>query len=197
MSADEVDIKRRKFLARVTVAATTVGIVGAAVPFFSSMWPSAKALAEGGPIKVKIGEMKPGDQLTVIWRGKPVWIVRRDKQALSSLPGLTDLLRDPNSKIEQQPPYAQNMYRSIKPEYLVLVGICTHLGCTPTYRPEPKSIDPAWPGGFFCSCHGSKFDLAGRVYKGVPAPINMEVPPYIFLSEGEILIGAHKKPEVA
>jgi len=139
--------------------------------------------------------MKPGDQLTVMWRGRPVWIVRRGKKALASLPEVNKFLRDPDSKVAQQPTYAKNIYRSRKPEYLVLVGVCTHLGCSPTYRPDPKGIDPEWLGGFFCSCHGSKFDLSGRVFKGVPAPINLEVPPYVFISETEIMIGVDKAPE--
>jgi len=195
MSDDKIDEKRRKFLLRAT---TTVGVVGAAaatVPFISSLLPTAKAEAKGGPVKVKIGEMKPGDQLTVIWRSRPVWIVARSQEALKTLSTLTKLLRDPNSDVPQQPTYARNEYRSIKPEILVLVGVCTHLGCTPTFRPDPKSLTPDWPGGFYCSCHGSKFDLAGRVYKRVPAPINMEVPPYVYLNDDEILIGVDKKPE--
>lgn len=196
-SDDIVDKKRRKFLIRATSTLGVVGAAFAAVPFVSSLMPTAKAKAKGGPVRVKIGAMKPGDQLTVIWRGRPVWIVRRTPEEIKALPNLDSLLRDPNSKVPQQPAYAKNVYRSRKPEFLVLVGVCTHLGCTPTYRPEPKSVSPEWPGGFFCTCHGSKFDLAGRVYKGVPAPINMEVPPYVFLNEEEILIGVSKKPEVA
>lgn len=190
-----VDKKRRKFLLRATTALSVVGAAMAAVPFVSSLMPTAKAKAKGGPVRVKIGQMKPGDQLTVVWRGRPVWIVRRTEAELKALPSLDSRLRDPHSTVPQQPIYAKNVFRSRKPEFLVLVGVCTHLGCTPTYRPVPKSIDPAWPGGFFCSCHGSKFDLSGRVYKGVPAPINMEVPPYVYLSEEEILIGVSKKPE--
>jgi len=196
MCSDEnVDKKRRKFLIGATSALSVIGAAFAAVPFVSSLFPSAKAKAEGGPVRVKVSEMKPGDQLTVIWRSRPVWIVRRTEAEIDQLPKLDSLLRDPDSKIPQQPPYAKNVFRSRKPEFLVLVGICTHLGCIPTYRPEPKSIDPQWPGGFFCSCHGSKFDLSGRVYKGVPAPVNMEVPPYVFLNDDEILIGVNKKPE--
>ena len=189
MSADKADEKRRKFLLRATTAMSIVGSAAAGVPFVASMLPSAKAKALGGPVRVKVGEMKPGDQLTVIWRGRPIWIVRRSSGMLAELPKHDGLLRDPNSKIEQQPSYAQNEYRSRKPEFLVLVGICTHLGCAPTYRPDPKSVSPDWPGGFYCSCHGSKFDMAGRVYKGVPAPINLEVPPYTFASDDEIVIG--------
>lgn len=192
---DDVDIKRRKFLARATAFMSALGVAAAGFPFIASMLPSARAKAAGAPIKVKIGEMKPGEQLTVIWRGKPIWIVRRNESMLETLPELNSLLRDPKSKIEQQPPYAENIYRSRKPEFLILVGICTHLGCSPTYRPEPGSVERDWKGGFFCTCHGSKFDLSGRVYKGVPAPINMEVPPYVFLSENEILIGVSEAPK--
>jgi len=195
MTDETIDKKRRKFLLGATATLGAVGAAAATVPFISSLLPTAKAEAEGGPVKVKISEMKPGDQLTVIWRGRPVWIVARSKEALEVLPKLTHLLRDPNSDVPQQPTYARNEYRSIKPEILVLVGVCTHLGCTPTFRPDPKSLAPDWPGGFFCSCHGSKFDLAGRVYKHVPAPINLEVPPYVYLNDDEILIGLDKKPE--
>lgn len=195
MAENDVDEKKRKFLVKATTTMGVIGVAAASVPFVTSMLPSAAAVAAGKPIKVKIGAMKPGDQLTVVWRGRPVWIVRRTQAALAKLPTLDNLLRDPDSKIEQQPSYAQNEYRSRKPEFLVVVGICTHLGCTPTYRPEPKAIDRMWPGGFFCTCHGSKFDLAGRVFKGVPAPINLEVPPYVFLNEDEILIGTSEIPK--
>lgn len=188
----DVDEKKRKFLLRATGLMGSIGAAAALTPFISSMKPSAKAIAEGGPVSVKVGKMKPGDQLTVIWRGKPIWIVRRDKTMLETLKSDENNLRDPKSTSHQQPQYAQNSYRSRRPEYLVLVGVCTHLGCSPTYRPEPKSIDQAWPGGFFCSCHGSKFDLAGRVYKGVPAPINLEVPPYVFADNETIVIGTNQ-----
>lgn len=192
---DVVDESRRTFLRRATTTVGAVGVAAACTPFVASLLPSDKAVAAGGPVRVKVGKMKKDDQLTVIWRGKPIWIICRGEQALASLKTDTALLRDPNSKIQQQPKYAQNRYRSRDPKYLVLVGVCTHLGCTPTYRPEPKSIDDNWPGGFFCSCHGSKFDLAGRVFKGVPAPINLEVPPYVFLNDEEILIGVNDIPK--
>lgn len=189
-----VDQSRRTFLRRATTTVGAVGVAAACTPFVASLLPSDKAVAAGGPVRVKVGEMKEGDQLTVIWRGKPIWIVCRGQSALASLDKDTQLLRDPQSNIEQQPPYAKNEYRSRNPKFLVLVGVCTHLGCTPTYRPEPKSIDASWPGGFFCSCHGSKFDMAGRVFKGVPAPINLEVPPYVFVNDHEILVGVSKVP---
>ena len=197
MTTDDVDKKKRKFLRRVTTVLGLAGVAAAGVPFAASMLPSKQVEEAGGPVTVKVKDMKPGDQLTVIWRGKPIWIIKREKTALDTLPEISALLRDPQSKIEQQPAYAQNLYRSRNPEFLVLVGICTHLGCTPTYRPDVGGIDKDWPGGFFCSCHGSKFDLAGRVYKGVPAPINLEVPPYVFLNDDEILIGLDEKPQLA
>lgn len=194
MAEEKVNKGRREFLVK---ASTVVGIGGAAaatIPFVAAMLPNAAAEAAGGPVKADISKLNPGDQLTVEWRGRPVWIIRRTPEAIRGLTKVESLLRDPDSKIEQQPPYARNQYRSIKPDLLVLVGICTHLGCSPTYRPDVGSVEAKWPGGFFCSCHGSKFDLAGRVYKGVPAPINLEVPPYTFLSDNEIMIGVDKKP---
>ena len=197
MSKDEVDSKKRKFLRRATTTLGAAGVVAAAYPFVDSMLPSAEVEAAGGPVSVKLKDMKPGDQLTVIWRSKPIWIVRRTAEAIAGLAAIAPLLRDPDSKIKQQPSYAQNLYRSRNPEFLVLVAVCTHLGCAPTYRPDRGGIDKDWPGGFYCSCHGSKFDLAGRVYNGVPAPINLEVPPYVFLSDDEIMIGVNEKPKPA
>lgn len=196
MTTDKIDKKKRKFLLGASATMGVIGVAAAGVPFVSSMLPSRAAEAAGGPVRIKIAGMKPGDQLTVVWRGRPVWVVRRTPEVIEKLPALDNILRDPDSKIEQQPPYAENPYRSRKPEFLIVVGVCTHLGCTPTYRPEPGAVDKTWPGGFFCTCHGSKFDLAGRVFKGVPAPINLEVPPYVFLSDDEILIGVDKIPEV-
>jgi ubiquinol-cytochrome c reductase iron-sulfur subunit len=142
-------------------------------------------------VEVDISKLEPGARLTVEWRGKPVWLVRRTAQMLDDLPALDDQLRDPKSEDSEQPPYTKNEYRSIKPDLLILVGICTHLGCSPTFRPDraPADLGPDWKGGFFCPCHGSRFDLAGRVYKGVPAPTNMTVPPYKFLSDSRVLVG--------
>lgn len=186
-----VDHSRRQFLARLTTLMGAAGICAAGIPFVASFHPSRRTIIAGKPVSVKVGQMKPGDQLTVMWRGKPIWIIKRSQEMLKALAQMNvDQLRDPDSKIVQQPSYAQNKYRSREPDFLVLVGVCTHLGCAPTYRPEPGSVSEKWPGGFFCSCHGSTFDLAGRVYKGVPAPINLEVPPYVFVSPDEILIGA-------
>lgn len=155
------------------------------------MTPSAKAKAIGAPIEVDISDIAPGERKIVKWQGKPVWILRRRKVTLKALPSIDDELRDPESDEKQQPPYAKNEYRSIKPEYLVVIGLCTHLGCSPSYVPKNKQNDlgPNWPGGFFCPCHGSRFDLAGRVFKDVPAPLNLLVPPYKYLTDTRILIG--------
>jgi ubiquinol-cytochrome c reductase iron-sulfur subunit len=155
------------------------------------MNPSARAKSAGAPVEADISKLEPGGLLRVKWRGKPVWIVRRTEQNLADLEGLDGILADPASDVPQQPEYARNAHRSRKPEFLVAVGICTHLGCSPTYRPEVAAADLGadWKGGFFCPCHGSKFDLAGRVYAGVPAPTNLEVPPYQYLGETTILIG--------
>lgn len=187
MTDDHVDYKRRRML---TIATSGLGIVGGAallVPFAGSMVPSEKAKAAGAPVKVDISKLETGQQLTVEWRGKPVWIIRRSQEALDFLPSMVELLVDPASEKPQQPVYAQNEYRSIKQEILVLVGICTHLGCSPKFRPE---LVASTDGAFFCACHGSRFDLAGRVYRNVPAPTNLEVPPHLYLSDSEILIGS-------
>lgn len=187
-----VNTGRRRFLTAATTVVGGVGVAFAAVPFIASWQPSAKAKAIGAPVEVDISKLEPGQQLTVTWRGKPVWVVRRSKQTLAELPSLDRMLRDPRSEVEsQQPAYCQNKYRSLKPEYLVLVGICTHLGCSPTYVPEGEAhaLGAEWKGGFFCPCHGSRFDMAGRVFQGVPAPTNLEVPPYHYESETRIVIG--------
>jgi ubiquinol-cytochrome c reductase iron-sulfur subunit len=190
-NTDEVDHKRRWFLIG---AAAVVGAVGAgftAVPFITSMQPSAKAQA-GAPVEVDISQLEEGQMLRVEWRGNPVWIVRRTVQNLDDVKAMSSGLRDPESAVaSQQPTYAQNVLRSIKPEYLVLVGICTHLGCSPTYRPEiaPVDLGADWKGGFFCPCHGSRFDMAGRVYDGVPAPTNLVVPPHKYMSDTVIMVG--------
>ena len=192
---------RRRFL---TGAATAVGAVGvgfAAVPFLSSFQPSAKAQAAGAPVDVNVGKLAPGQMTTVAWRGKPVYVVHRTDRMLETLTEVTDKLRDPDSAVEsQQPAFATNRYRAREENerYLVIVGLCTHLGCAPTYRPEvaPEDLGEEWKGGFFCPCHGSKFDLSGRVYKGVPAPTNLEVPQYIYVSEQVIRVGGTEE-EVA
>lgn len=187
-----VNTGRRRFLTAATTVVGAVGVGFVAVPFIASWQPSAKAKAIGAPVDVDIAKLEPSQKLTITWRGKPVWIVRRSKQTLNELPSLDGELRDPHSEVEsQQPAYCQNEHRSLKPEYLVLVGICTHLGCSPTYVPEGEahSLGPEWKGGFFCPCHGSRFDMAGRVFQGVPAPTNLEVPAYHYESETRIVVG--------
>ncbi len=186
MSSEGIDKSRRRFLTAATSVVGGAGVVVAAVPFLSSWNPSARAQSAGAPVEADIGKLEPGQQIIVKWRGKPVWVVRRDKTALASLDKLLDVLRDPDSEESNQPAYAKNEYRSIKPEYLIVIGICTHLGCSPTYRPE---VTADWLGGFYCPCHGSKFDIAGRVYAGVPAPTNLDIPPHRFVSESVVLIG--------
>ncbi|MBU0500146.1 MAG: ubiquinol-cytochrome c reductase iron-sulfur subunit [Gammaproteobacteria bacterium] len=191
MSADEVDLKKRRFLTAATSVVGAIGAVYAAVPFVASMNPSARAKASGAPVEADIGKLEPGQIIRIKWRGKPVWVVRRTEQNLQDMASLNDRLADPMSETQQQPDYCKNEGRSIKPEYLVAVGICTHLGCSPTFRPEvaPADLGPEWKGGFFCPCHGSFFDLAGRVYKGVPAPTNLVIPPHHYVSDTKILVG--------
>ena len=193
MSTDNVDTVRRRFLVASTSVVAAVGAGFVAVPFVSSWMPSERAKNAGAPVEVDISKVAEGQMLTVEWQSKPVWIVKRSEKTLSDLPTIDGDLRDPASEnIDQQPAYAQNANRSIKPEILVLVGICTHLGCSPTFRPDIGAADlggESWLGGFFCPCHSSKFDLAGRVYQGVPAPTNLVVPPHKYLSDNVILIG--------
>jgi ubiquinol-cytochrome c reductase iron-sulfur subunit len=191
MSGDDVNPGRRRFLTAATTVVGGVGVAFALVPFISSMQPSAKARAAGAPVRADISKLEEGQMIRVKWRGKPVWVVKRTPDMLDTLPTLDDQLRDPTSQESEQPKYAQNEVRSIKPEILVAIGICTHLGCSPTYRPDvaPADLGADWMGGFFCPCHGSRFDIAGRVYAGVPAPTNLPVPPHRYLSETEILIG--------
>ena len=189
--SEGVDLKKRRFLTAATSVVGAVGVGFALVPFIASMQPSAKAKALGAPAEADISKLEPGQMLRVKWRGQPVWVVRRTEQNLKDLESRVGELLDPNSDAPQQPAYCKNPHRSRKPEFLVAVGICTHLGCSPTYRPEvaPADLGPAWKGGFFCPCHGSRFDLAGRVYKGVPAPSNLVIPPHRFLSDTLILVG--------
>ena len=196
MSNDEVNQGRRRFLTGMTCAVGAVGVAGAAIPFVGSWYPSAKAKAAGAPVKVNISKLEPGQMMTAEWRGKPVYVVRRTQQTLDNLSKLTDKLRDPNSEESNQPEYVDPRNRASKPEYLILVGLCTHLGCAPMYRPEVGAEDlggDSWLGGFFCPCHGSKFDLAGRVFKGVPAPTNLEVPPYTYETDAVVTIGVDKE----
>jgi ubiquinol-cytochrome c reductase iron-sulfur subunit len=186
-----VDNDRRRFL---TQAASVVGAVGTgflAVPFLSTMKPSAKAEALGAPVEVDIEKLEPGQRIVVLWRGKPVWVLKRTPEALQTIPELDSAVADPMSDSSEQPASSKNEVRSIRPEIFVAVGVCTHLGCSPVFRPEvaPADLGADWKGGFFCPCHGSKFDLAGRVYKSVPAPVNLEIPPYYFASENRIVVG--------
>jgi len=186
MSSDDADNSRRRFLTAATVVVGAVGTGAVAVPFLSSWSPSARARTAGAPVQADISKLEPGQQIIVKWRGKPVWVVRRDDKALATLPKVEGQLRDPESDSSIQPEYAHNEYRSRKPEILIMVGLCTHLGCSPTYQPE---ITADFQGGFFCPCHGSKFDFAGRVYQGVPAPTNLEVPPHYYASDAVVVIG--------
>ena len=198
MSEQQVDGAKRTWL----IASGCMGAVGGAavaVPFVSSFQPSERARAAGASVEVDISALKPGEKLTVEWRGKPVWIIKRTPEQLAELPKNDALLADPNSlrKPDQfTPEYARNEHRSIKPDIMVAVGICTHLGCSPSdkFVPGPQpSLPDTWPGGFLCACHGSTFDLAGRVYKNKPAPDNLEVPPHMYLTDNRLLIGEDKK----
>jgi len=184
------DEDRRKLLAGATAAAGGIALAGASLPFVASLWPSERAKAQGAPIEADIGTLKPGELKTVEWRGKPVWILGRTPAMLSGLESVRSHLTDPDSAVaSQQPEYAHNATRAINPEVFVTVALCTHLGCVPTYMPEPGSLEPDWPGGFYCPCHGSKFDLAGRVYKGSPAPTNLVIPPHQFRDGNLLVIG--------
>ena len=187
---DQIDRNRRHFLTVATVVTGGAGLVAATIPFLASMKPSARAQALGAPVEVSVAGMEPGEMIRVMWRGRLVFVLRRDEEMLGRLSEVTDFLRDPDSaNVEQQPEYAVNEHRSIKPEFLVVEGSCTHLGCAPLAEFQVGPADD-WYGGFFCPCHGSRFDLSGRVYAGVPAPTNMVVPPYRFTREDVIMIGA-------
>lgn len=188
----EVDLARRCFLRRATTAVGGIGLAATAVPFVEYWLPSIDTEAAAAPVTVDISALQPKQQLTVSWRGQPVWIIRRTQDMIDNLPKLNGELRDPDSLEDQQPDYAKNIYRSINPDYFIAIGVCTHLGCIPTYRPDVGGISPDWLGGFYCPCHGSSYDLAGRVYKGVPAPLNLKIPRYEYLSDNEIIIGKDK-----
>lgn len=192
MSTDTVDNGKRRFLVASTSVVGAVGAGFVAVPFLSSWMPSERAKNAGAPVEADISRLEVGRMMTVEWQSKPVWIVRRSEKTLSDLGTLTESLSDPDSEVlDQQPEYATNATRSRKREILVLVGICTHLGCSPTFRPDiaPADLGADWLGGFFCPCHSSKFDMAGRVFSGVPAPTNLPVPPHYYVSDTTILIG--------
>ncbi|HVS27326.1 MAG TPA: ubiquinol-cytochrome c reductase iron-sulfur subunit [Burkholderiales bacterium] len=193
--SNQVDRGKRRFLIAATTVAGGVATAAAAVPFVVSMLPSQRALAIGAPVEVDIGKIEPGAKLDLEWQGKVVWIVNRTKEMLQLLPKLNDKLADPDSESSEQPDYCKNLTRSLKPQYFIAIGLCTHLGCSPTYRKEVRAPDLGadWPGGFFCPCHGSRFDLAGRVFKNVPAPTNLRIPPHRYLSDNKILIGEDNK----
>ena len=191
MSNAPVDHGRRRFLTIATSVVGGVGAVGVAVPFIASWNPSEKAKQAGAAVTANISKLEPGQLIRVEWRGKPVWVVKRTPEMLEQLSKVEDQLRDPNSELEQQPAYAKNQHRSIKPELFVAVGICTHLGCSPTYKlADFDAHVEGLPSGFFCPCHGSTYDMAGRVFSGVPAPSNLVIPPYMFVDDSTITIGA-------
>ncbi|MBB5322644.1 ubiquinol-cytochrome c reductase iron-sulfur subunit [Marinobacter oulmenensis] len=197
MSNGDVSQGRRRFLIGATSVVGGVGVVGAAVPFVGSWNPSAKAEAAGAPVTVNVDKIEPGQQVTIEWRGKPVWIIRRTDTMLENIEKLNDVVKDPQSEEPQQPSYIDGPLRAIRPEFGIYVGLCTHLGCVPSYRPEvaPADLGENWLGGLFCPCHGSRYDLAGRVYQGQPAPLNLEVPPYRFDDDSTLTVGLD--PEAA
>ena len=190
---DEVDLSRRKFLTRATIATGAVGAVFAAVPFIESWSPSERARAAGAPVTLDLSKLEPGQMAVPVWRRQPIYVVRRTPDMVSRVAGHDGELKDPASKDSEQPSYARNTLRSRTAEYLVLIGICTHLGCLPKQRFAAGELYPSWPGGFHCPCHGSRFDLAGRVFDGSPASVNLRVPPYSYPKETLLLIGADEK----
>jgi ubiquinol-cytochrome c reductase iron-sulfur subunit len=194
MSDQQVDNSKRRFLLIATGVAGAVAGAGVATPFIASFFPSERAKAAGAPVELDISKLELGQQVTTEWRGKPVWVVKRTPDMLANLPKLDSKLTDPTSAASEQPEYCNNAVRSIKPEIWVALGVCTHLGCSPTFRPDlaPADLGPEWLGGFYCPCHGSKFDLAGRVYSGVPAPKNLVIPPHKYITEARLLIGEDK-----
>ncbi|MGB8365869.1 MAG: ubiquinol-cytochrome c reductase iron-sulfur subunit [Rhizomicrobium sp.] len=195
--AGQPAVKRRDFLYIATATVAVTGGLLALWPFIDQMEPTAGVLAAGGPVTVDLSSVSPGQQIIVQWQTRPIFIVHRTPPILDELKSksLLAMLRDPDSDQLQQPPYAKNWSRSIKPEYLIVVGICTHLGCVPTFTAAPGALGPTWPGGYLCHCHGSKYDLAGRVFQGVPAPYNLPVPPYMFASDTSLVIGTNPKGE--
>jgi ubiquinol-cytochrome c reductase iron-sulfur subunit len=193
VAADDVDLSRRKFLTRATIATGAVGVAFAAVPFIESWNPSERARAQGAPTELDLSKIEPGQMATTVWRRSPIYVVRRTPDMVARIAGHDAQLKDPDSRDSVQPSYAQNTLRSRTAEFLVLVGTCTHLGCLPKQRFEKGELYPSWPGGFFCPCHGSRFDLAGRVFNGSPASINLRVPPYSYPNARTLLVGADEK----
>ena len=194
----KVDKTRRNLVVATSVVGGAAGVVAAA-PFVASMWPSERAKAAGAPVEADISRLAPGEMAVIEWRGKPVWIIRRTKEMIESLKAVAPRLTDPASKSSEQPKYAENEYRSQKPDVMVMEGVCTHLGCSPQMKPADAKAEMGgdWAGGFYCPCHGSKFDLAGRVFRGAPAPTNLKVPPYTFLSDNTLLIGEDQEKKGA
>jgi ubiquinol-cytochrome c reductase iron-sulfur subunit len=195
---EKVDKTRRNLVVATSVVGGAAGL-GAAVPFAASMIPSERARAAGAPVEVDISHLAPGEMAVVEWRGKPVWVMKRTKEMLDGIKQSDPRVSDPQSDVKQQPEYAKNEFRSLKPDLMVLVGVCTHLGCSPQLKSGEAKAEMGgdWAGGFYCPCHGSKFDFAGRVYKGSPAPINLEVPPYEYVSDGTLVIGEDKQTKGA
>ena len=195
MSNDGVNTGRRRFLVVATSVVGAAGAAGAAIPFLGSWAPSAKAKAAGAPVRVNINKIQPGQQIVAEWRGQPVFVLHRTPEIMAALPTIDGQMADPKSQESDQPDYVDAAARSIKPEILIVLGVCTHLGCSPTFRPEvaPADLGPEWVGGYFCACHGSRYDLAGRVYKGQPAPLNLPVPPHSYETDSVILIGVDEE----
>ena len=189
MDKNKIDLNRRKYLTIATSIITGIGINFASIPFIASWLPSARAKAMGAPIDIDISKLEEGQKITLDWRGQPIFVIKRSQENIKNLTTLNEKLRDPTSNKKQQPVYTKNIQRSIKTDIFVVIGICTHLGCVPLYKPKKGAIDSSWIGGFFCPCHGSKFDLAGRVFKGVPAPCNLVIPPHKYLNEKILRIG--------
>ena len=193
LADDDVDLSRRKFLTRATIATGALGAAFAAVPFIESWSPTERARAQGAPVELDLAKLEPGQMATPVWRRSPIYVVRRTPDMVTRVAGHDAELKDPSSQYSEQPPYARNALRSRTPEYLVLIGTCTHLGCLPKQRFAQGELYPSWPGGFFCPCHGSRFDLAGRVFDGSPASVNLKVPPYSFPNPRTLRIGADEK----
>ncbi|HET7307914.1 MAG TPA: ubiquinol-cytochrome c reductase iron-sulfur subunit [Gammaproteobacteria bacterium] len=191
-SAEEIDANRRKFLISATSVVGAAGFAGVVYPFVETMFPSRKAVAEAQPVKIDISKVEPGRQIQVMWQHKPVWVLHRSDEQLATLQKRDNQLKDPKSTAAQQLPQYANPTRSLRPHIFVVVGICTHLGCIPDYKPKPGSVSPRWEGGYHCPCHGSRYDLAGRVFQGSPAPANLPVPPYYFINDKEIMVGQLK-----